>query len=90
MSFIKPDKTKIVNEYLLSQPGVEPGPLGSNPDVLPTELSRTDEYLQKSTSKEISWEQNEQTNPWNVSNVSDFLFYCCPECENFREIKHLQ
>ena len=86
MSFIKPDKTKIVNEYLLSQPGVEPGPLGSNPDVLPTELSRTDEYLQKSTSKEISWEQNERTNPWNVTNVSAFLFYCCPECDNYREI----
>ena len=56
MSFIEPDKTKIVNEY-----------------------------LQKSTSTEISWEQNERTNPWNVTNVSAFLFYCCPECDNYRE-----
>ena len=21
------------------------------------------------------------TNPWNVPNVKDFLFYCCPECD---------
>ena len=26
----------------------------------------------------------EDTNPWNVSNLDDFLHYCCPECD----IKH--
>ena len=23
-------------------------------------------------------------NPWNVSDVTAFLFYCCPECDNIK------
>ena len=22
-----------------------------------------------------------ELNPWQVSNIEDFLFYCCPECD---------
>ena len=23
-----------------------------------------------------------EINPWNVTNVDEFLFYCCPECDS--------
>ena len=25
-------------------------------------------------------ESEEKFNPWDVSTIQDFLFYCCPEC----------
>ena len=27
-------------------------------------------------------EIEEKFNPWNVTSIEDFLFYCCPECDN--------
>ena len=27
-------------------------------------------------------ESEEKFNPWDVSTIEDFLFYCCPECED--------
>ena len=27
-------------------------------------------------------ELDEKSNPWNVTSLDDFLFYCCPECDN--------
>ena len=27
-------------------------------------------------------ELDETSNPWNVTSLDDFLFYCCPECDN--------
>ena len=26
-------------------------------------------------------EDEEKFSPWDVSDLDDFLFYCCPECE---------
>ena len=26
-------------------------------------------------------ESSEQRNPWEVENVEDFLYFCCPECD---------
>ena len=24
-------------------------------------------------------------NPWDVVNLDDFLYYCCPECDEYRD-----
>ena len=28
-------------------------------------------------------------NPWNVENVEDFLYFCCPECDERNQSKDL-
>ena len=30
-------------------------------------------------------EENFQNNPWTVTNLEEFLYYCCPECDISRE-----
>ena len=40
----------------------------------PVELTRFKE-------KDHSYFQSELNNPWDVSNASEFLKYCCPECD---------
>ena len=29
----------------------------------------------------------DKNNPWNVENIDQFLFYCCPECDMKQESK---
>ena len=39
----------------------------------------------------IKWDisaENPSENPWNVSNASEFLKYCCPECEYSNQNLH--
>ena len=28
-----------------------------------------------------------QENPWDVSNIDEFLYYCCPECDTKQKTK---
>ena len=30
----------------------------------------------------IVMEESKNTNPWNVTHMEEFLFYCCPECDH--------
>ena len=29
-----------------------------------------------------TFEDNKEINPWDVSNLEEFLFFCCPECDS--------
>ena len=29
-----------------------------------------------------------QENPWDVSNIEEFLYYCCPECDTKVKTTH--
>ena len=31
--------------------------------------------------------EENQRNPWNVGSFDDFLYYCCPECDEQYELK---
>ena len=30
---------------------------------------------------DILAEDEEKYNPWDVENIKEFLYYCCPECD---------
>ena len=32
---------------------------------------------------------NDEINPWAIHNVEDFLYFCCPECEEKNQSKDL-
>ena len=29
-----------------------------------------------------TFEDDKEINPWDVSNLEEFLFFCCPECDS--------
>jgi hypothetical protein len=33
--------------------------------------------------------EDEKHNPWSVTNLDEFLYYCCPECDNRTQSKEL-
>ena len=44
------------------------------------------EYLNKVTDllfyRMGTFEDDKEINPWDVSNLEEFLFFCCPECDS--------
>ena len=51
----------------------------SNQDVIESVITKNEDYPYF----EIVYEKEEKvtSNPWEVSSPSDFLKYCCPECD---------
>ena len=31
--------------------------------------------------------EEEEENPWSVTNLNDFLYFCCPECDERNQSK---
>ena len=40
--------------------------------------------MEKEDNKEFKEEIKTSENPWDVPNLEEFLYYCCPECDSFK------
>ena len=56
----------------------------SNKDVIKYDIKHDIKGDIKHDIKDVITEQKNNNNPWHMTSISDFLYYCCAEC-NFKD-----
>ena len=49
----------------------------------PDTFDKNEEYFEEAHYQKEKYnklEREEKLNPWSVENIEDFLYFCCPEC----------
>ena len=53
------------------------------PDAFDNNIVENEEYFEEAHYQKEKYnklEREEKLNPWSVENIEDFLYFCCPEC----------
>ena len=59
-------------------------------EIVESKIDLANEFIKQEPDDEmidpLECDFSEAYNPWNVPNVTEFLYFCCPECDlNFRQ-----